>query len=96
MTSTILKDFLEKNTASQVQSKNPRKSNPVKRKTQYQEQKEMNIKLNAELNKILAPIAQDLLTSVIKLKNKQGKITVKSNFDNKKYGIEIKIRKYNK
>ena len=93
--SSLVNDLIEKNPA-QAKSNKPRKQDLVKRKTQYLAKKEESSKLQNNLNKILTPIAQDLLATVIKLAKKQGTIFVKSNFDNKTYKITLRVQKINR
>jgi hypothetical protein len=51
------------------------------------------LKIKEEVDKIINPISQEILNKVIKLPKRKYRITVKSNFDNKKYLIEITIPK---
>ena len=69
------------------------KINPEKRKQIYIANKRNFLKIKEELNKIINPISQEILNTVIKLPKKKYRLTVKSNFDNKKYIIEITIPK---
>lgn len=56
MTSTILKDFLAKDSAVKLpNNKTSRKRNPVKDSAHYVARKEMKRKIDAELEKLLTP-----------------------------------------
>ena len=84
MTSSIVKDLMQSNPAM-AKSIKTRKTNPVSRKMQYIAKKEKNSKLKITLNKILNPIAQELLATIIKLEKNPGFIVVKSDYDHKQY-----------
>lgn len=88
--SLFLEQLNEDTKASRMQNKSSRVRNVVKEKQRYNINKEFKKKLNATLE---TPIADDLLTTLMRLKNKTGKIFVKNNFDNKKYKIEFRIRR---
>ena len=91
-TSSLFLEQLNADTkASRTQNKSSRVRNVVKEKQRYNINKEFKKKLNATLEKLLTPIADDLLTTLMRLENKTGKIFVKNNFDNKKYKIEFRI-----
>jgi hypothetical protein len=95
MTSELLKNFLE-NPHNHEALKMPNKKqkiNPAKRKQDYIVKKNADHNIKVDLDKIINPISQEILNKVIKLKKRKYRISVKSNFDNKKYIIEITIPK---
>jgi hypothetical protein len=94
MTSTAFTDLLEKTNEQALKMPSKKKKiNPEKRKQNYIVNKKDILKIKEEVDKIINPISQEILNKVIKLPKRKYRITVKSNFDNKKYLIEITIPK---
>ena len=92
MTSTIFTDLLERTNEHVLKMQNKKqKINLEKRKQNYLVNKKNILKIKEELDKIINPISHEILNNVIKLQKKKYRITVKSNFDNKKYIIEITL-----
>lgn len=93
MTSTIFTDLLEKTNKQALKMPSKKKINPEKRRQDYIVNKKNILKIKEEVGKIINPISQEILNKVILLPKRKYRITVKSNFDNKKYIIEITIPK---
>ena len=89
MTSITLEKLIEKTTSHALKMPNKKE----KRRQNYIVNKKNILKIKEELNKIINPISQEILKQVIKLPKKKYRLKVKSNFDNKKYLIEITIPK---
>ena len=96
MTSSLVNDLINNNSEQQAQNRKTTHKDLVKRRNQYLAKKEKTNKLQITLNKLLTPIAQELLSTIIKLSKKQGTFLIKSNFDNKTYKIELRAHLSNR